>query len=59
VRSGLLERVEKSMLASGVEFVKLGGVVPNPEDNLVYEGIELCREEGVDFVLAVGGWNVV
>jgi hypothetical protein len=59
VRSGLLERVEKSMRDSGIEYVKLGGVVPNPEDNLVYEGIGLCRAEGVDFVLAVGGGSAI
>jgi hypothetical protein len=59
VRSGLMERVEKSMKDSGISYIKLGGVVPNPEDTLVYEGIELCRKEKVDFILAVGGGSAI
>ena len=58
-KSGLLERVEKSLAASGLYFVELGGVKPNPRSGLVYEGIELCRKENVDFVLAVGGGSVI
>lgn len=58
-KSGLLERVEKSLTASGICFVELGGVKPNPRSSLVYEGIELCRKENVDFVLAVGGGSVI
>ena len=59
VRSGLLGRVEKSLEAEGIEYVELGGVKPNPRSGLVYEGIELCRKEGVDFVLAVGGGSAI
>lgn len=58
-RSGLLDRVEESLRASGIDSVCLGGVVPNPRLSLVYEGIELCRREGVDFILAVGGGSVI
>ena len=58
-RSGLLERVETSLREAGVEWVELGGVVPNPRLSKVYEGIELCRKEGVDFLLAVGGGSVI
>ena len=54
VRSGLLDRVKRSLTDSGVEFTELGGVQPNPRDTLVYKGIELCRSENVDFILAVG-----
>ena len=43
----------------GIEFLELGGVQPNPRDTLVYEGIDLCRKEGVDFVLAVGGGSAI
>ena len=43
----------------GVDFVCLGGVVPNPRLSLVHEGIDLCRQEGVDFILAVGGGSVI
>ncbi len=59
VRSGLLERVESSLKAEGIEFVLLGGVQPNPRDTLIYKGIELCRAENVDFILAVGGGSCI
>lgn len=59
VRSGLLERVEKSLKDNGVEYVLLGGVQPNPRDTLIYKGIEHCRAEGVDFILAVGGGSCI
>lgn len=57
--SGLLDRVKKSLEGEGVSYVELGGVCPNPELKLVREGIELCKKEGVDFVLAVGGGSVM
>ena len=57
--SGLLDRVTESLKAAGLEFVTLGGVVPNPRLSLVHEGIELCRREQVDFILAVGGGSVI
>ncbi len=59
VKSGLLERVENSAKESGIEIVKLGGVLPNPRLSLVYEGIKLCKEENIDFILAVGGGSVI
>ncbi len=58
-RSGLLDRVEASLGEAGVGFVRLGGVVPNPELALVRQGVALCRQEGVDFILAVGGGSVI
>ena len=57
--SGLLDRVESSLKKAGVPFVSLGGVKPNPRSGLVYEGIELCKKEKVDFILAVGGGSVI
>ena len=59
VRSGLIERVKQSLAAAGIGVVELGGVKPNPRDTLVYQGIELCRKEGVDFILAVGGGSSI
>lgn len=58
-RSGLLGRIRASLRDAGVGFVELGGVVPNPRLSLVNKGIELCRREGVDFILAVGGGSVI
>ncbi len=59
VRSGLLDRVKKSLEGEGLSYVELGGVKPNPRSGLVYEGIELCRKEKVDFVLAIGGGSTI
>lgn len=59
IRSGLLDRVKASLSNEGLCFVELGGVKPNPRSGLVYEGIELCRKEKVDFVLAVGGGSAI
>lgn len=58
-RSGLLDRVFASLDAAGVSYVELGGAVPNPRLSLVYKGIELCKKEGVDFILGVGGGSAV
>ncbi len=59
VKSGLLERVCKSLESCQIPFVTLGGVKPNPRDTLIYEGIELCRKENVDFILSVGGGSCI
>jgi alcohol dehydrogenase len=59
IKYGVLERVKESLRAAGVEFIELGGVQPNPRLSLVYEGIELCRREGVDFLLPVGGGSAI
>ncbi len=58
-KSGLLGKVEKSLQDAGIAYVKLGGVVPNPRVSKVREGIELCKQEGIDFLLAVGGGSVI
>ena len=58
-RSGLLDKVLALLKEGGIETVLLGGVVPNPRLSLVREGIELCRKEGVDFILSVGGGSVI
>ena len=57
--SGLLDRMEAALKKDGIPYVSLGGVKPNPRSGLVYEGIELCRQENVDFILAVGGGSVI
>ena len=58
-RAGLLDRVLASLNGAGLHTVELGGVKPNPRSGLVYEGIDLCRKEGIDFLLAVGGGSVI
>ena len=59
VRSGILQRVEDSLEANGLTFVKFSGVRPNPEVNQVREGIALAREQNVDAVLVVGGGSAI
>ncbi len=59
VRSGLLDRVKRSLSEQNIDFVELGGVKPNPRSGLVYEGISLCKKENVDFILAVGGGSTI
>ena len=59
LRSGLIDRVEASLKAEGITSFRLGGVKPNPRSGLVYAGIDLCRREKIDFVLAVGGGSSI
>ena len=59
VKSGLLDKICNLLREGGVDYVTLGGVVPNPRLSLVHEGIALCRRDGVDFILAVGGGSVI
>ena len=59
IRSGLMQRVTDKLDAAGIQYVKLGGAVPNPHLSLVYEGIDLCKKEGIDFILAVGGGSAI
>ncbi len=58
-KSGLLDKIFALLRQGGVDFVELGGVVPNPRLSLVQKGIDLCRKEKVDFLLAVGGGSVI
>ncbi|MBQ8260859.1 MAG: iron-containing alcohol dehydrogenase [Lachnospiraceae bacterium] len=59
VKSGLLDRVKASLEKEGVAYAELGGVQPNPRDTKVYEGIEICKKENVDFILSVGGGSCI
>ena len=58
-RSGLYDRIVRSLQEAGLEFLELSGVKPNPRLSLVQEGIKLCREHKIDFILAVGGGSVI
>ena len=59
VRSGLIDRVKDSLSKEDIPFMELSGVKPNPRSGLVYEGIDLCRANGIDFILAVGGGSAI
>lgn len=58
-RNGAYDHVVQSLKEAGIDFVELGGVQPNPRSGLVYQGIELCRKEKVDFIVAVGGGSAI
>lgn len=58
-RSGLLGKIRAQLTEAGIAFSELGGVVPNPRLSLVRRGIALCREQGIDFILAIGGGSVI
>ncbi len=58
-KSGLLDKVCSSLEENDVKYIRFGGVKPNPRDTLVYEGIDICRKENIDFILAVGGGSVI
>ncbi len=57
--SGLLDKLEKNLEEAGLEYIELGGVSPNPKLSLIREGVRLSKEEGIDFILAVGGGSVI
>ncbi len=59
VKSGLLDRIKASLANEGLFFAELGGVKPNPRDTLIYEGISICREQKIDFILSVGGSSCI
>lgn len=59
IRSGLMQKVTDKLDTAGIKYVKLGGAVPNPRLSLVYEGIDLCKKEGLDFILALGGGSAI
>lgn len=59
IKSGLLDRVKASLTSEGITFSELGGAQPNPRSGLVYQGVEICKRDKIDFVLAVGGGSVI
>ncbi len=58
-KSGLYDRVVASLKQENIPFIELGGVEPNPRWSLAKQGADMCREQGVDFILAVGGGSVI
>lgn len=56
---GLYDRVTASLKGADVDYIELSGVKPNPRLSLVQEGVKLCKEHEIDFILAVGGGSVI
>ena len=59
IKSGLLDRVKIALDSENIYYTLLGGVKPNPRDTLIYEGIDICRKENIDFILSVGGGSCI
>ena len=58
-KSGLYDRITQSLKKEGIEYIELSGVQPNPRLSMVREGIKICRENKIGFILAVGGGSVI
>lgn len=58
-KSGLLGKIRKTLTENGILFTELGGVQPNPRLSLARRGIEICKKEKIDFILAVGGGSAI
>lgn len=58
-KNGILDTVIASLDAEGIAYTELGGVQPNPRLSLVYEGVRICKEQDIRFILAVGGGSVI
>lgn len=56
---GILDIVYQTLNELNIKYLELGGVVPNPRLSLVYEGINICKENKIDFILAIGGGSVI
>lgn len=56
---GLYDKVIKNLKDEGIEIFELGGVLPNPRLSLVKEGIKICKDNNIDFILAVGGGSAI
>ena len=58
-KNGLFDEITSSLKEAGIEYIELGGVEPNPRIGLVREGIKLCRQKSIDFILAIGGGSTI
>ncbi len=58
-KSGLYDKVITSLKNAGIDYVELSGVDANPKLSMVKKGIDIVRENNIDFILAVGGGSVI
>ncbi|MCL1995668.1 MAG: iron-containing alcohol dehydrogenase [Defluviitaleaceae bacterium] len=59
VKSGLIDKIKNHLNDANIKFAELPGVQPNPRLSMVRQGIAICKEQELDFVLAVGGGSVI
>ncbi|HDR8249090.1 iron-containing alcohol dehydrogenase [Bacillus cereus group sp. Bce039] len=58
-RNGIYDNVISILKDINAEVFELTGVEPNPRVSTVKKGIQICKENGVEFILAVGGGSVI
>lgn len=58
-RNGVYDSAMKILSELGKSVFELGGIMPNPRTEIVYEGIRICKEKKIDFILALGGGSVI
>lgn len=56
---GLYDKVIEILKENDLEYFELGGIEPNPRIESVREGIKICRENNIDFILPVGGGSTI
>ena len=59
IRLGLIQKITQQLDNQGIKYTILGGVVPNPRLSMVKRGIEICKTNNIDFILAIGGGSVI
>lgn len=58
-RSGLYDKAMKILTDAGLSITELSGVEPNPRIESVRKGVQLCKENNIDMVLAIGGGSAI
>ncbi len=58
-RNGIFDKAVASLKEAGLEYFELSGVEPNPKVTSVNAGAEICKKEGIDVLLAIGGGSVI
>lgn len=55
----IIDKVESSLKASGIEFVTFTGIEPNPKAQTIDKAIDIFKKENCEFVIALGGGSVI
>lgn len=58
-KTGLYDKIVQILKDQNIEFRELGGIDPNPRIDSVRKGIQICKDSGIDFILAVGGGSTI
>jgi len=58
-KNGVYERVVDRLKKNNIKYIELNNIKPNADIKKIYEGIEICKKEDIDLILAVGGGSVI